>query len=304
MKLPFATLDVFTERRYAGNPLAIVDTADGLSDAEMQSIAREFNLSETVFLQRSDRPAHAARARIFTTAEELPFAGHPTVGTAIYLATKLAHSGLPADREALIVLEEKIGTVRVGVRFRQGAVPFAEFDAPKLPQELGEAPPVELLADALSLLPSEVGFQNHKPTKFSAGVPYTFVPVASLTAIARASVNPRSWPAAFGSGGHNAAYLYTRETHHGSSAFHARMFMSAIGMFEDPATGSAAAAFAAAVARFDRPPEGWHRRIIEQGYEMGRPSLITLSLEVERQQLATVRIGGHAVQVTEGHIFV
>lgn len=298
----FATLDVFTKERFAGNPLAVVRDADGLTDEQMQAIAREFNLSETVFLLKTDRPAHAAKMRIFTPAAELPFAGHPTIGTAIYLAA--LKSGSEANADALIVLEQKIGTVRVGVRLREGHAPFAEFDAPKTPETLGEAPTVERIADALSLLPSEIGFQNHKPTRYSAGVPYTFVPVASMDAIGRTAINFKSWPAAFGSSGHNAAYVYTRETVHNTSQFHARMFVPGSGIIEDPATGSAAAAFAAVIAKFDQPPAGWHKRVVEQGFEMKRPSLITVSLEMENGQLETVRIGGPAVIVTRGELQV
>lgn len=303
MPYSFSTLDVFTTERFAGNPLAVVHGAERLSDEQMRAIAREFNLSETVFLMPSERPAHVAKMRIFTPATELPFAGHPTIGTAICLAKQRAGDDAH-ESEALIVLEQKIGTVRVGVRLRPGVAPFAEFDAPKLPEALGEAPSVEHLADALDLLPSEIGFQNHKPTRFGAGVPYTFVPIASRDAIRRAKVNLRSWPAAFGSSGHNAAYLYTRETVHNTSHFHARMFVPGSGIIEDPATGSAAAAFAGVVARFDRPPAGWHKRIIEQGFEMQRPSQIDVSLEMENGQLETVRIGGHAVVVTEGTLHV
>lgn len=298
-KLSFATLDVFTQARFAGNPLAVVRDADDLSTELMQAIAREFNLSETVFVMKPDRPAHSAKIRIFTPGGELPFAGHPTIGTAVYLA---GLSG--AGQEAIVSLEQKIGTVRVGVRFKGDRAPFAEFDAPELPEELGEPPSVERVADALDLLPSEIGFQNHRPTRFGAGVPYTFVPVGSRDAIARARVNVQAWSAAFGSRGHNACYVYTHDTVQSAAHIHARMFAPGSGIVEDPATGSAAAAFAAVVVRFDKPLDGWHRHIIEQGYEMGRPSEIILSLEIVGRQLETVRIGGHAVQVKEGSIFV
>ncbi|MEL6227252.1 MAG: PhzF family phenazine biosynthesis isomerase, partial [Pseudomonadota bacterium] len=159
------------------------------------------------------------------------------------------------------------------------------------------------LADALNLLPSEIGFQNHKPTKFSAGVPYTLVPVASIEAVRRAGVNAKSWSAAFGRSGHNAAYVYSRETESASAQFHARMFVPGSGILEDPATGSAAAAFAGAIARFDNPPAGWHKRVIEQGYEMGRPSRLVVSVEMASGQLETVRIGGHAVMVSDGVLY-
>jgi len=301
MSLAFHTLDVFTETRFGGNPLAVVLDADGLTDAQMQAIAREFNLSETVFVMKPQNPAHSARVRIFTPARELPFAGHPTVGTAVLLAG-LKGTGASGDGDAIVVLEEQIGLVRVGVRFRHGRAPFAEFDVPKLPEDLGGAASAERIAAALGLIPSEIGFANHKPTRFTAGVPYCFVPIASLDAMAKARVNPASWQAAFGDEG--AAYLYSSATMHATAQLHARMFMPADGIAEDPATGSAAAALAGVVHLFDRPPEGNHKRTIEQGLEMGRPSMITLTLEVRGGKLSGVRIGGHAVSVLEGTLSV
>lgn len=299
MRLKFHTLDVFTDARFGGNPLAVVHDADALPTALMQQIAREFNLSETVFIQKPFNPAHSARVRIFTPGVELPFAGHPTVGAAVLLA-QLRVGEVDTDQEALVVLEEQIGSVRVGVRVRRGKATFAEFDAPKLPEPAGEPASADLLAAALGLLPSEIGFANHKPSQFSAGVPFTFVPVASIEAIARAEIVSGHWAAAFGGPRAGKVYLYTRETVHTTSAFHARMFGPGAGVAEDPATGSAAAAFPGVIAKFDGPPAGWHKRVIEQGFEMARPSLIEVTFEVDRGKLETVRIGGHAVRVSEG----
>ena len=229
MPLDFHTLDVFTEQRFGGNPLAVVLGADDLSDRDMQAIAREFNLSETVFVCRPANPAHSGSVRIFTPASELPFAGHPTVGTAVLLA-ELKAPQLGGDRDAIVVLEEKIGVVRIGVRFKAGRPAFAEFDVPKLPEDVGGAASAERLAAALGLIPSEIGFANHKPTRYSVGVPFTMVPVTSLDAIAKANINPQSWEAAFGSGGHNAAYLYTRSGGQATAQLRARMFMPSAGI--------------------------------------------------------------------------
>jgi len=302
MQLKFYTLDVFTADRFAGNPLAVVLDADGLETSGMQTITREFNLSETVFVQKADNGAHTAKVRIFTPASELPFAGHPTVGTAALLA-QLRNPDGGADQDAIIVLEEKIGTVRIGVKLRGGHTPYAEFDAPKLPEDLGAALDTELLAAAVGLRPSEVGFANHRPSRFTAGVPYNFLPVSSLAVIARAEVSHR-WGEAFGNTHSGNMALYCRETIHNTAAFHARVFFPGMGVAEDPATGSAAAAFAGVVCRFDGLRDGSHRRIIEQGYEMGRPSQIVLGMEVQGGKLATVRIGGSAVRVTEGMITI
>jgi trans-2,3-dihydro-3-hydroxyanthranilate isomerase len=303
MKLKFHTLDVFTDKRFGGNPLAVVHDADGLSPQQMQTIAREFNLSETVFVLKAERPAHTARIRIFTPGVELPFAGHPTVGTGVLLAALRAPEST-GDRDALVVLELAIGSVRVGVRQRPGKVAFAEFDLPKLPERGAVPPPADRIAQSLGLIPSEIGFENHKPTIYTAGVPFVFVPVATRDAIARADVQMQHWKSVFADPMPGGAFVYCRECVHNQSSFHARMFWPAAGVTEDPATGGAAAAFAGVVHTFDGPPDGLHKKVIEQGFEMGRPSLITLSLDVRAGKLASARIGGNAVMVSEGSIEV
>lgn len=301
MRLRFHTLDVFTTTRFGGNPLAVVLEADGLDGARMQAIAREFNLSETVFVLKPQSPNHSARIRIFTPKSEIPFAGHPTIGSAILLA-ELRATNLGGSRDAIIVLEEEVGVVRIGVRFRPGQTVFAEFDAPKLPSDLGSVPAMEDIAAAVGLIPSELGFENHRPSRLSAGLPYYFIPVRSLGAIARSRAVTSRWEQAFGATG--AAYIYCRETEHNTAHFHARMFDPGHGIAEDPATGSAAAAFAGVIAQYDQPPGGEHRYEIEQGFEMGRPSHIQLSLVMNDGRLQTVRIGGHAVRVSDGEIEV
>lgn len=301
MRLDYHVLDVFTETRFSGNPLAVVQGAEALDAKTMQTIAREFNLPETVFLLEPQNSAHTARVRIFTPAAELPFAGHPTVGTAVLLAE--LRTPLSNGRgDALVAMEQPIGIVRVGVRLRAGAASFAEFDTPKAPESIGVVPSTERLAAALGLIPAEIGFENHKPTRYTAGNPFLFVPVASLDAIGKAGVASAHWNAA--TQGNIGMFLYCRQTMHTTSSFHARMFAPHNGIPEDPATGSAAAAFAGVVHRFDDLPDGQHKRLIEQGYEMGRPSLITLSLEVAGGALGTVRIGGHAVHVARGTLEV
>jgi trans-2,3-dihydro-3-hydroxyanthranilate isomerase len=299
MPLEFHTLDVFTETGFAGNPLAVVLKADTLSASQMQLIAREFNLSETVFVLEPENPAHSARVRIFTPTSELPFAGHPTVGTAILL-TILKPQFAGGEGDALVVLEAGIGPVRVGVKLRAGLAPYAEFDAPKLPDTGDSLPDVERLAAANGLLPSEIGFENHQPTRFGAGNAFALIPVASLEALGKAEVNGVHWMAAFSDAGVLGAFLYSRECVHNTSAFHARMFAPSHGIPEDPATGSAAICFAGAVHKFDRLPDGIHRRVIEQGFAMGRPSFMTLTLAIRQGSLEAVRLGGHAVQMTSG----
>ena len=240
---------------------------------------------------------HSAAIRIFTPARELPFAGHPTVGTAVLLGLDRSATGA-GNGPMVLVLEEEVGPVRCGVTLASGRTGHAIFDLPKLPAEGGPAPGREALAAALSLIPGEVGFENHVPTVFDAGLPFVLVPVRDLEAIGKARVNPAAWQDGFGAGG--AAYLYCREVSEREHHFHARMFAPAMGIDEDPATGGAVAALAGAIARFDQPPGGTHRYVIEQGFEMGRPSLISLEIDMDGGAVAEGRIGGDAVVVARG----
>ena len=292
----YAVLDVFTDKPLAGNALAVVFDAAGLDDERMQAIAREFNLSETVFVFPPERPVHSARLRIFTPEHELPFAGHPTVGTALALARqKLGEAG----GETILVLEEKVGPVRCAAFVKGPAHGHAIFDLPRRPEAVEAKLDRDALAAALGLTPGEIGFENHVPSVFTAGSPYLFVPVRHLDAIVLAHAVAAQWDAALGSTSH-AMYLYCRQTLIADNQFHARCFAPGAGIKEDPATGGAAAAFAGVVGRFDELPSGSHRVVIEQGFEMKRPSLITLEIDIENGEVAAARIGGDAVIVAEG----
>ena len=299
----YAIYDVFTDEGLAGNPLAVVFDAADLDVKQMQRIAGEFNLSETAFLSAPAAPHHTARVNIFTPKLELPFAGHPTVGSAIALAER---RGLAPDSDegAILALEEQIGMVRCVVSKEKGRAAFAEFDLPRLPEPLGLAVTPEIAAACLGLGPHEVGFENHVMSAWSAGVPYVCVPVAGLAAAAKAALDAGLWlKSAPRQGGLIAApYVYCRDTVSEDCAFHARMFAPHDGIVEDPATGSAAAAFAGPVMRFDRPVAGPSQIWIEQGVEMGRPSRIRLGLDVENGALSGARIGGHAVKIAAGRL--
>ncbi|MCX8571387.1 PhzF family phenazine biosynthesis protein [Aminobacter sp. MET-1] len=293
--------DVFTEDRLAGNPLAVVVEANGLNTASMQAIAREFNLSETAFVLPPKTPTHKAKVRIFTPDYEMPFAGHPTVGTAIAL-TEMAQD---SDLAGIFVLEENIGLVRCAVN-KIGNSLFAEFDLPKLPEPLPLAASSDAVAAALGLSPHEIGFENHRVSLWSAGVPYITVPVADTKVAARIRFDNEAWFTFSPRKSDSAvasAYIYCRETVGHDNAFHARMIVPGSPSYEDPATGSAAAAFAGAIMQFDKPTDGVSRFWIEQGIEMGRPSKIRLELDVAAGNLVAARIGGHAVRVAEGAIF-
>lgn len=298
----FYTLDVFTRTALAGNPLAVVTDADDLAAETMQAIAAEFGLSETVFLLVAENAAHTARARIFTPVCELPFAGHPTVGAAVLLAVLRHGETGEAERDALVAIEEQAGLIRAGVRLVAGAAPFAVFDVPFLPTSDGTVPPLDDLAHAVGLIASDIGCDNHRPLAAGVGVPFVFVPVRDREALARSRLNRVFWDALFGSSPTGAVYLYCRDPQEEGHDFRARMFAPGFGVAEDPATGAAAAAFAAIVARYEPLGDGTHRIWIEQGYEMGRPSQIMLEVEMAGGALANARIGGHAVIVQEGTI--
>ena len=296
MRRRFVTLDVFTARRFAGNPLAVVLDADGLDNDPMQAIAREFNFSETVFVLPPRDPAHRARLRIFNPVTELAFAGHPTVGTAVLL-NRIDGGG---TRE--VVLEEGVGPISCSTASLDHERGHARFRLARLPEEVGEAADAETVATALGLQPNEIGFDDFRPSLWSAGISFSLVPVRSLAAIRRCQPRLDRWDAAFTRRGRSSAFVFCRETVEPSSAFHARMFAPHLSGCEDQATGSAVAALAGALLRFAPPGEGEHDFVIEQGYEMGRPSLITLSVTVHDRALVGATIGAEAVAVLEGTI--
>jgi trans-2,3-dihydro-3-hydroxyanthranilate isomerase len=296
MKRRFFTLDVFTQKKFAGNPLAVVLESDGLDTPAMQAIAREFNHPETVFVSPPADAKHRAAVRIFTPMSELPFAGHPTVGAAVLLAI------LDGGSERDFILEEKIGNVPCHFEPRAADTGYVRFTVPSLPLAAGDLPGKTEIATALSLAPDDIGFEGAVPSRWSAGVPFSFVPLKNLDAAARAHPNPASFEKVFGIGGSAKVYVFCKETAVAGHDFHARMFAPGAGIPEDPATGAGAAAFAGLLAASGHYSEGEHDIRIEQGLEMGRASLLELGLTVRGGRLASASIGGSAVIVTEGVI--
>src|SRR5579864_6345627 len=181
MKYPFVTLDVFTDTRFAGNSLGVVFDADGMDGAKMQAVAREFGHPETVFVLKPEAPGSTARARIFTPAIEMPFAGHPTVGTALALALK-------RKAGSRIVLEETIGPLQCHVKIEGEAHGRASFLLPALPRPAGAAASAASIAAALGLNAADIGFDGHQPSKWSIGPTFTFVPVRNIDAVRRCRV--------------------------------------------------------------------------------------------------------------------
>lgn len=300
--LTFHTCDVFTDRPFAGNPLAIVLGADDLTPAQMQVLAREFNLSETIFVQRPRNPAHTARVRIFFPTAEIPFAGHPTIGCAIHLASAMGDGDFDHD----LVLEEEAGLVPVRV-WRRGTETRAEFVAPVVPHAVSDAPdPVaaldpDRLAAALGLTVGEIGFGTHRPGLWQGGPRFLYAPVASLDALARARPTEPVWSEQMQAAGVDSIYLYAPGA---DCDYRARMFSPTAGIPEDPATGSASAILAAQLLASGAFGDGETRLTLHQGVEMGRPSVIGLTALIVGGRLAEVRIAGSAVPISEGRVRV
>ncbi len=291
--LNYHVLDVFTKSPYTGNPLAVVLAADGLNDEQMQTITRQFNLSETIFVQRPDTPSHTAKVRIFCPACELPFAGHPTVGCAILLA-EMAHEG---DFKCEITLEEVAGLVRVNVA-RKGDDIVAEFTAPVLPELASGTPPSHAeAATALGLAANDIGFGQHHPLHWQGGPDFLYIPIASRDALRKAAPSA-SWLEMTAKANTQSVYLYCPE----GEGYAARMFAPEHGMPEDPATGSASAILAAQLLAAKALPEGTTHVPLSQGEDMGRPSEIGLTVDVFNGAVQKIRIKGAAVRVHHGHI--
>lgn len=297
--LPYAIYDVFTDTVFAGNPLAVVWEGDSLDTERMQAVAKEFNLSETVFICEPDDARHSAQLRIFTPKRELPFAGHPTVGAVIAMAEREQTKG-----SRILMVEEKVGSVRCVVEMGDGPG-YGEFDVPVKPERADVEVSIDALAAALGLTHNDMMFENHQPTAWKAGNAFTFVPVSGLGAMERIVVDDALLKNALPTLGDEPteAFVYCRDTVKPDASFHARMFAPHMGIPEDPATGSAVAAFAGAIGHFDGFANGPNAYWVEQGVEMGRPSLIRLEVTAHGDELQASRIGGHAVKVMDGTLF-
>lgn len=289
MNYEYCTLDVFTDRRFGGNPLAVVLDARGIDDATMQSVAREFNYSETTFVLPPSDPKHAARVRIFTPGGELPFAGHPTVGTAFALASL----GRIAMEVREIVFEEGIGPVPVRIdRRSDGSVSHCTLTTALQPTFIESIDPRETAA-MLGLADNAV---QTSPEVWSCGVPFLVVPLAGIEELAAARLDLPRWRQLLNLRSTQKVYPVARA---GSNSLRVRMFAPGLGVPEDPATGSAAAALAGWLARH-HGSDGPQRWQILQGGEIGRPSTISLDYEQTGRSASRVRVGGCAVLMARG----
>ena len=296
MKRRYVTTDVFTETKFGGNPLAVVLDAEGLDAAAMQAIAREFNYSETTFVLPPDDAGHTAHVRIFTPVEELPFAGHPNVGTAYVLA----QIGTVFGREVgtALVFEEAAGLVPVRILQSKGVITGAELTAPQPLRRFSTLSPAEIAA-CLGIAEASVSTRNHRPVVASVGTGFAIAELHDRATLAALRPDAAAFATHMPVDGTSKLLAYVRE---GARDVHARMFFPTPNIGEDPATGSANAALAAMLADLDAAPEGVFRFRIIQGADMGRPSLLLAEAEKSNGIVGTVRIGGSCVPVMEGLI--
>jgi trans-2,3-dihydro-3-hydroxyanthranilate isomerase len=298
----YITLDVFTDRAFGGNQLAVFPDATDIPDELLLTIAREFNFSESTFCYPPSDAAHAARVRIFTPGAELPFAGHPTVGTAIALAL-LGRAG-SRDGESRIVLEEGVGPVPVRLRFTAGEAPFAQFAVAKLPEFGPPAPSRGKLAEILSIDTEDIVGSPMSPQGVSCGIPFLLVPVRSVEALGRARVRLESWEQTLKSSWASEVFVFAPDADGGPTHYRARCFVPGLSVPEDPATGSANACFAGYLASKSTLTDGTLRWTVDQGVEMGRPSRLEIEADKAGGAITAIRVGGHAVQMSEGTLRV
>jgi trans-2,3-dihydro-3-hydroxyanthranilate isomerase len=283
---------------FGGNQLAVFPDASRIPPHLMQSIAREFNFSETTFVLPPDDPSHTKRVRIFTPGNELQFAGHPTVGTAHVLAT-IGAVTLTGD-ETRIVLEEGVGPVPVVIRAENGRPTFAQLSVAKLP-EVGPPPPsTTVLADLLSLSVNDLLGDKMPAEAISCGTPFLFVPLRDRDAVARARPKLDLLEQALRDYITNMVFVFAMEAERPGSQVRARMFAPVIGVPEDPATGSAAVGLGGYLASRDPRRDGLLSWRIEQGFEMGRPSILDVEVDKRGGEITGVRVGGQTVMVCEG----
>jgi trans-2,3-dihydro-3-hydroxyanthranilate isomerase len=297
----FVTVNVFTDQRFRGNPLAVVPDASGLTDAQMQSIAAEFNLSETTFVLPPDDPRHHARVRIFTRTAEMPFAGHPNVGTGYILAT------MAGDPPEHYTFEELAGLVRVHIlRDTAGAISGARVAAPRS-LTIDIAIPTEVAAACASLAVSDIATQSHTPLVASVGAPFIIAEVASVETLSRATPDIAAFRTANAQfpelAGRVALYLYAWSDT-GERRLRTRMFAPLGGTWEDAATGSAAAALAGLLTSLAPGDNVDLQYAIEQGVEMGRPSLIVASAVKTGEGPVSASVAGTCVPVMRGTLQV
>lgn len=309
MAIEFHTADVFTDRAYGGNQLAVIPDAVGLSTGQMSNITREFNFSETVFVLPPDNPANACRLRIFTPGAELPFAGHPTVGAAFVLAS-IGVIQMPTD-ETRVTFEEGVGPVPILIRSHNGIPVFTQLTAAKLPEQGSATYDSDTIAGVLSLEADDLDVNDvDRIESWSAGVPFLFVPVKSREALARARIHIERWERALKDSWAPEVFVFVGDDEapsqhgvaNGNGVIRARMFAPTLGIAEDPATGAAVTAFGGYLSSRSSCRDGTLLYTIHQGVEMGRPSKLELEVDTANGSATAVRVGGASVMMSSGQL--
>ncbi len=294
MKRQFVTVDVFTDRKFGGNPLAVLPDAEGLSSEQMQAIAAEFNYAETTFVLPPKDPKHTAEVRIFTPKAEMPFAGHPNVGTAFVLAR------LGKAKGARMVFEEKAGLVAMDLTYDGGAVVATRLAAPQ-PFTLGETITPEVVAQACGLSADQIETGSHRPLVASTGNKFVFAEVTSRAVLKSATCNIDIFAKHLPMERAVGIHLYVAAQEHGVD-IQSRMFAPLFGVPEDPATGGANVTLIGLLAHLDKRADLTLSRTIGQGFDMGRPSILEAMAEKKSGKVTATYIGGRSVPMLSGEI--
>ena len=303
MHYDFVTLDVFTDRMFGGNPLAVLPDARGLKTEQMQAIAREFNYSETTFVLPPEDENNTRKVRIFTPMAEIPFAGHPNVGTAVALARLDVLGEVIAGQR--ILFEEGAGVVSLILCGNGGEIDAAEFIAPVLNQFEDDVP-VEEAATALGVAPDKVVSAHHVPRVVSVGVRFLYVELKDLEALSASEGAPGPVTRISAARGLDGVYAYVRigEDAKNGVDLRARVYAPVHGVMEDPASGSANAGLANILASLNEERDATLEWNVAQGVEMRRPSRLHMTAERRNGEVAEVRVAGGAVMACRGQIDV
>ena len=297
MKYHYFICDVFTEQRFGGNQLAVLPDAQKLSDWQMQQVAREFNFSETAFVLPAES-GHTRKVRIFTPTTEIPFAGHPNIGTAFVLAETGA---LGKEIPDTVLFEEKAGLVSIEIQANLDSPTSFELKAPQV-LTLQEFPAIRSVAKALSLRENEIVVTTHAPTVASVGLPFLFVEVLDLSVLSQVRIDMAGFDRLLVEGAVPYVHVYTPKT--GSTDIQARVFSPLDGVAEDPATGSANCALAALLSHYRSERDGEFSWCVFQGIELGRPSTLRIRARKENGCVVASWVGGTCVMISEGWIDV
>lgn len=298
-KLHYYIVDVFTDRQFGGNPLAVFTDGRGLSTGTMQRLARELNLSESCFIFPPEDPANHFNLRIFTPGKELPMAGHPTVGASFVIARERMFDR--SGDEAELRLEEGVGLIKVRLEFRDGAPNMIWMT--QLPPRFGPSiEDVAAVAEMLSIAPGDLN--TDLPVEVvSCGVPFLIVPVRDLAAMRRLRLRQDVSSRLLGPLGVGEVFIFAPEVEYADSTVHSRMFAPDFGIGEDPATGGASGPLGSYMVHHGLVPADPTAYIVsEQGVEMGRPSFIHIQITREGGEITRVQVGGQAVYMGQGEI--